>query len=206
MQNDIRVMQVLRVPPLGKLVVEVNLQRYEKADEIPDPNIQRLVLTAIGELVSFAGGYEKLVAAGAAPPLAGGSGPDAGAGTPAAARRAREKEQTDFLASLEAERDRLRTSSTPRQPSVLGRLGTSPLPPVAASDAGEVNIVDQIDAILQRFVSSDPSLADRSIHLEQNPSGGLLIEVDGVRYQRPAEIKEPRIQIYIKRALKEWGN
>jgi len=202
MQNDIRVMQVLRVPPLGKLVVEVNMQRYETATEVPDPNIRRLLLTAIGELVTFAGGYEKLVEAGAAPPLVKPSGDEA---SPAAARRAREKEQTDFLASLEAERDRLKTSPLSRQPSVLGRLRPQPLPE-DVSGTGQLNIVDQIDAILQRLVSADSSLADRSIHLAQNPAGGLLIEVDGVRYQRPAEIKEPRIQVYIKRALKEWGS
>lgn len=202
MQNDIRVMQVLRVPPLGKLVVEVNQQRYETAADLADEHVRRLLLMAIGELVDFAGGYAKLVEVGASPPLVQPADP--APASAAATSRELEKKQSAFLASLEAERDRMKTAPLGREPSVLGRLRP---PPVSETPAvtRELDIVSQIDAILQRLVTADPNLAERSIHLVQNPSGGLLIEVDGVRFQRPAEIREPRIQIHIKRALKEWG-
>ena len=67
-----------------------------------------------------------------------------------------------------------------------------------------LSLVEQVDAILQRHLLADPELADRKIHLVQNASGGLIIDVDGKRYERPRDIENPQIQMMIKRALKEW--
>jgi hypothetical protein len=203
MRSEIRVMQVLRIPPLGKLVVEVNQKRYQQLADAPDQNVKRMLLTAIGELVGFAGGYDKLVEAGVAPSLVPATSA-AAARSPAEAQTAREQEQTAFLASLEAERDALKNVTRPREPSVLARLQPLPQTGRLSPADSEINIVDQVDAILQRYLATDPDLAQRSIHLQQNPSGGLRIRVDGEYYQRPAEIKEPKIQILIKKALQEW--
>ena len=74
----------------------------------------------------------------------------------------------------------------------------------AASANKMLSLVEQVDAILQRHLLTEPELAERNIHLVQDPSGGLIIEVDGQRYQRPREIENPRIQLMIKQALKEW--
>ncbi len=104
---------------------------------------------------------------------------------------------------MEAETEALRNTGPLREPSVLGSIRPAPQP-VPPPSSSQVSVVEQIDAILQKYVAAEASLAQRSIHLEQDPSGGLRIEVDGTYYQKPAQIQEPKIQICIKRALKEW--
>jgi hypothetical protein len=203
MRNEIVVMQVLRVPPLGKLVIEVNKQRYESLAEVTDENIRRLILAAAGELINFAGGYEALVETGVAAPVTPAR-PTETPAAPPSIEPTREQQQAEFLASLEAQRDELKTAPPPPEPSLANVVRPRPKkarPPVASQD---MNIIAQIDALLQKQITDDPSLAERSIHLEQDPTGGLRIEVDGTYYQRPADIKEPKIQVCIKRALKEW--
>jgi len=203
MRKEIKVMEVLRVPPMGKLVVEVNQERYQDLSQITDDQIKRLLLAAIGELVGFAGGYETLVAAGMAPALMPNQATETTAPElPVSISQA--QQQAEFLASLEAETDALRSTSPLREPSVLRPQRTAPLPEPSPSKSSEVGIVEQIDAILQKYLAIDASLAQRSIHLEQDPSGGLRIGVDGTYYQKPAQIRDPKIQKCIKRALKEW--
>ena len=200
MRKEIEIMRVLRVPPLGKLVVEVNGRRCESLSEIEEENVRRLLLAAIGELMIFAGGYQKLADAGVAPPLnAPEPAPEDG---PSLTER-----QADFLASLEAERDALKSapSSKPRFPVLSGiQPGVEPARTPPASEAKALNLVEQIDTMLQRYVAADPELARRSIHLVQDPNGGLQIEVDGKYYRRPREIEDRTIQLVIKRALKDW--
>lgn len=202
MRSVIQVMQVLRVPPMGKLVVDVGKQRYESWDDITDENVHRLLLAAIGELVNFAGGYDNLVNAGVAPPIT--TGASAAARPPERPQPGLEEQQAAFLASLEAERDTLREAAPTKRASIIG--GGRSKPTAASAPSREPTVVEQIDAILQKHIAADPSLAQRSIHLEQNPSGGLRIQVDGTYYQKPAEITETKIQILIKRALEEWEN
>lgn len=200
MRKEIEIMRVLRVPPLGKLVVEVNGQRYKNLSEIKEENVGHLLLAAIGELMTFAGGYQKLADAGVAPPL----------NTPEPAPQAEAsltQQQANFLASLEAERDALKSAppSGPRFPVLSGiQPKVEPARPPSVSEAKSPNLVEQIDALLQRYVAAEPELAGRSIHLVQDPNGGLQIEVDGKYYRRPREIEERNIQLVIKRALKDW--
>ncbi|HEX6385715.1 MAG TPA: hypothetical protein VF177_13675 [Anaerolineae bacterium] len=200
MRKEIEIMQVLRVPPLGKLVVEVNGQRYESLAEVREENVRHLLLAAIGELMIFAGGYQNLVDAGVAPPL---SAPE----TAAEEKTSLTQQQANFLASLEAERDAVKSGPSPKprfpilsdvQPKV------EPARTPSAGGAKSPGLVQQIDAILQRYVAADPELARRSIHLVQDPNGGLQIEVDGKYYRRPREIEDRKIQLVIKRALKDW--
>lgn len=209
MRKEVEIMRVLRVPPMGKLVVEVGGRRFEMLSEIDHAKVEQRLLTAIGELIVFSGGYQALVDAGAAPAMA----------VPAVAQPAvvetavsptpepsteqppLTEEQARFLAELEAQRDALKNQPNSRQPSVM-----RPAPPStpSASSAAPVNLVAQIDAILQKHLEAVPELADRRVHLCDNPSGGLRIEVDGRYYDRPREVPDQRIQYLIKKALKDW--
>jgi hypothetical protein len=74
----------------------------------------------------------------------------------------------------------------------------------SAPTAKSTNVVEQIDAILQRYLVLDPELAERSIHLQQDASGGLRIRVDNNFYETPKDIEDPKIQMIIRRALKDW--
>lgn len=190
MKKEVEVMRVWRVPPLGKLVVEFRGKRYENINQVGEENVKRFLLTAVGELMAFSGGYQTLVDEGLAPPIA------ASGSTPASDESLSEQ-QARFLASLEASRDALKAEK--KKASILP--GLSQANPVPSS---ALNPVEQIDRILQRYVEADPELSNRAIHLIQHPAGGLQIDVDGKRYQRPSEIDDQRIQILIKKAIKEW--
>lgn len=201
MRNEIEMMRVLRVPPLGKLVIAVGEHRIETLAEVSDPKAKQRLLAAIGELIVVAGGYQELVNAGVAPPL--------NVPQPTAPREETEtavtttaaiEEQRRFLAQLEAQRDAYRAGS--RSASVPSPSSVASTPTSAAVQ--QAGIIAQIDAILQRYIMADPELASRTIYLAHNPAGGLRIHVDGRYYERPREIPDLKIQQIIKQALKEW--
>ncbi|WP_420630961.1 hypothetical protein [Candidatus Leptofilum sp.] len=198
MQNEIEIMRVLRMPPMGKLVVSFNENKYENISDVSEANVRQLMQAAIGELITFAGGYQNLVDAGVAPPLASPQ-------TQTAVPNSPENEDAQrFLDRMEEERDALKSSARPPQPpSVFANLRRRPATTEASANK-MLSLVEQVDEILQHHLQTEPELAQRSIHLVQDSSGGLIIEVDGRRYERPREIDDPRIQIMIKRALKEW--
>lgn len=192
MKNVVEVMRVLRVPPMGKLVVEFKDNRYQNIADVDAENVSRLLLTAVAELIDFAGGYQNLVNEGLAPPIAAGP---SGSDQP----ESLSEQQARFIANLEASRDAMKAEKKlPPNPVMPGIQRTNTTPSASLSP------VEQIDAILQRYVSADPELSTRSIHLIQHPAGGLQIEVDGKSYQRPREIEDQRVQILIKKAIKEW--
>jgi hypothetical protein len=199
MRKEIEVMQVLRLPPLGKLVVSVNNTRYEKISELGEGNKKRLLLAAIGELVDFAGGYQELVNAGVAPMIK--QVPVQDDGTFSTSSELGEQ-QKRFLANLEAERNAIRNAASSK-PNISVFSGRRPSPSAANSNQID-NLVEQIDLILQKYLQEDPEMANHSIHLMQSPAGGLQIKIDGELFQRPREIQNKKIQLMIKQALKEW--
>lgn len=205
MRNEVEMMRVLRMPPMGKLVVEASDQRYETLTMITNESIRQRVLAAIGELIVFAGGYKTLVDAGVAPPLGSVETVTPLATATETPDEALKKRQEAFLSSLEQQFKAAEPIVKPPMRSMIPRapLSTKPTAPVAEAKAA---LAEQIDAILQKYVQADASLAKRSIHLRSAPAGGLQIEVDGRRFERPAEIEERQVQLVIKMALKEWEN
>lgn len=203
MEKEIEVMKIFRLPPMGKLVVAVNSQRYENISEVTESNKKRLLLAAIGELIVFAGGYQELVNAGVAPHLKSNPAQQDSDNSPAALL----EKQKKFLAKLEAERDAIKATPSPK-PSFPILSGVRP---VLANEAlpesiknKSLTLVEQIDKILQKHVASDPDLNEQSIHLIQGVKGGLQIQIDDTRYEKPRDIPNKKIQLVIKRALKEW--
>ncbi|MEM7333804.1 MAG: hypothetical protein AAF490_17080, partial [Chloroflexota bacterium] len=112
MREEIELMRIVRVPPMGRLVIEVGSKRYENLSEISDERLKRRIITAIGELMGLAGGYQTLVDADVAPPLS--------AKTPSGTlqqKAASLKEQQDrFLEELERTKERMAAPSN--QPNV----------------------------------------------------------------------------------------
>lgn len=219
MRNEIEIMRILRMPPLGKLTVDVNETRYESINDVADVKLRQRLLAAVGELVAFAGGYGVLEEAGFAPQL---TPPKAAAveeletAVPLEVKQQQEAFLTDLERKLAAEKS---------QPVKKGRSGSifSPAVPLTGSadpiveitETGEVkpvplaakplSIAEQIDIILQKHIAADPTMAQRRIQLEQNPAGGLQILVDGKRYEKPADIEDVEVQALIKGAVKEWN-
>ena len=194
MREEIELMRIVRVPPMGRLVIEVGNHRYETLSEINDERLKRRIITAIGELMGLAGGYQALVDADVAPPLSAKT-PSGGLQQKAASLK---EQQERFLERLEQEKERLASSSS--QPPA------APSPPAITPDtpAQSLSIVEQIDEILQANKSQLPQFQNRSIHLVQGVEGNVQIEVDGEIFNRPKDISDKLIQRLIKTSIKEW--
>ncbi len=179
MQEEFEIMRVLRLPPRGTLAVELGNGRYAKIDEIPETQTRQMLLVAIGELVSFADGYENLVDAGIAPPL-----------------------QPQVPISQEVPEPKL--DSEVQKTQFIAKAEREPAVPEKKRYATAVDIVAQIDAILQHNIASDAALYGRRIRLEQDPTGGLRIRVDHETYHRPQDVEDRQVRQIIQRSLQEW--
>ncbi len=198
MENEVEVMRVIRVPPMGKLVILVGNNRFQQISQVRDPAVKQRLMAAIGELVVFADGYEALEAAGVAPPVS--------AELPKSDEpvdQSLEARQATFLASLERERDVMYLTDAESS-------GSEHPVGVIESDrkggTGPLSIVGQINPILKKHIAENENLKGRKIELEQDPSGGLFIEVDGKYYRRPDEIDDPDVRLVLRAALKEWDS
>jgi hypothetical protein len=204
MEQEISVMQVIRIPPRGKLMVEADGRRYQSLAEVTHAPTRQRLLAAIGELVSFAGSYENLVNEGLAPPIL----PPATLAPEVSGDEALEEQRARFLAALEHQRDVAQQAAAMARPSMIPLPGRRPEPPLpdmttSASTTGPLSVAKQIDAILQKHLAADPALANRDIHLTQSDEG-LRIIVDHLPYKRPADIPDKQVQLLLKMALQEW--
>lgn len=198
MKKELQVMNIFRLPPLGKIAIEIGQNRYEAFADIEDPKAQRIIMAAIGELIDFVGGYDVLAKDGFAPMLQHVQKQE----------QPLEAQQAAFLANLEAERDAMKEQNIGRSGSILGGIRPS-LPSdhdqlIEQQTKRKLTIVEQIDQIIQGYLQQIPELADRSVHLQQNPLGGLRIRVDDTYYERPGDVEDKRIRLLIKKALKDW--
>lgn len=197
MRDEIEVMRVLRVPPLGKLVVAAGGSRIQSLENVRDDAVRRRLLAAIGELIVFAGGYEKLVETGAAPPLEAPPSQASDEEPPLTA------EQEAFLSSLEEElKATVRQSGQVTEVSSAAELEAR-LQEMEA-ERNVVNLVEDIDHILQRYLADEPSLVGRTIHLEQPPNRPLRIRVDDRYYDHPRDIEDVTVRRVLRQALMEW--
>ncbi|HSG18689.1 MAG TPA: hypothetical protein VLE70_20505 [Anaerolineae bacterium] len=185
MDNEIVVMSVSRVPPMGKLVVGAVGGRYESIDDVTDDAARRMINAAIAELVVFAGGYESLVRAGLAPPVAAGPGP-AGSELPTTL----EERQAAFEQAVEQQQ--------------VALLVETAAPEALAAEPEPLSIPDQINPLIQKHLAADPALAGHMVKLEQDTSGNLNIIADGRIYERPDMIEDVAIRKAIRAALSEW--
>jgi hypothetical protein len=181
MDNEMVVMSVTRVPPMGELVIDSLGARYKSMADVPDEAVRRMLTAAIAELVVFAGGYDKLVKAGLAPPVAGSS----------AVPASLEERQAAFESAVARQMDELLSEP------VAG--------PAPSGDLDEpLSIPDQINPIIEKHLAANPELADHTVKLEQDLKGNLSVICDGKVYARPDLIEDPAIRKAIRAALSEW--
>jgi hypothetical protein len=197
MREEMEVMTVKRVPPLGKLVVAVGGARYQSLDEVGDEALRRRLLAAIGELVVFAGGYDRLMMEGLAPPATAATGPRQGEAKLTA-------EQEAFLASLEQELKATARRGPSRLPDARSAEEFNAQLDQLMTEQSPDNVVAHIDLILQRHLEKEPELANRTIRLEQPADGPLHIRVDDQVYLHPAEIEDATVRRVLRQALMEW--
>lgn len=205
MQNEVEVMRAIRVPPMGALVVHADNGRFKHIRDVRNEQTRQRLLAAIGELVSFAGGYDALVEAGVAPHI---SAPQAADSDPSGENDAElERRRAAFLEQLERNAAG-GTMSDPRENPALPGTLTDASPTGAGLDtsapAGGINLVAAIDRILQKHVATNEQLARRTIHLRQSPGQALQIVVDNKVYEHPNDIEDEEVRRVLKQALREW--
>lgn len=198
MESEIEVLNVVRVPPMGKLMVRVGKEKYQHISQVKDPEIRQRLMTAIGELVVFADGYEALEAEGVAPPLS----TEIREKKPIVSQSLEER-QAEFLTSLQQEASELYASDTEHSASeyAVGAIESD-----RTGDTGPLSIVGQINPILRKHVAADENLQGRKIELDQDAKGGLIIQVDERYFKRPDEIEDPDVRRVLRAALKEWDS
>lgn len=206
MQNEVEVMRVIRVPPMGALVVHADGGRHKQIASVQNAQAKQRLLAAIGELVTFAGGYDALVNAGVAPALVATGSEAASAANDAEESEALRRRQAAFLEQLERN---VHGTSAP-QPTLVTSLPPENRPPAEAEELPEtdsapaLNLVEQIDRIFQRHLAANGRLANRYIHLRQQPGQLLQIVVDGKVYEHPNDIEDEDVKRALKSALREW--
>ena len=67
-----------------------------------------------------------------------------------------------------------------------------------------LDLAREIGEIVAEMQARIPSLVDRSIKLQNAPSGGVCFAIDGIVYADVNEIPDPDIQALIRAATKEW--
>lgn len=207
MDKAVEIMRIVRIPPVGKLVVEIQGKRFFTLAEISDPKIRQMVLAALGELVVFAGGYQEIVDAGFAPPLANPPSLDqlhASPATSPSVEPSAEEQKNAFLESLERGETGIgvpmnesggRTSLFRRKARL--QQAEEPLLP-------KLNIVGELNRILQKHLANDSELRNQTIKLEDGLHGGVRINVNGQYYEDVAQVPDPMIRMAIKLATREW--
>jgi len=198
MEKVVEVMRIKRLPPMGKLVVEIGSQQFSNISQLPSDVIRQMALAAIGELIIFADGYQTLVDAGVAPPIVasasdGISEVDASISERKAVFRAAVEEEE--LAALAGDKSEIGTG--PLESHESPKPGTGPL-------EEELDIAGQVNIFLQRQVQQTPELRGRSIYIAGDLTGGLSINVDGRSFETPSDIEDPVVRAAIQEALREW--
>jgi len=193
---DIEILKVIRKTPLGKLAVEVNSVQYDRLADVPAANLKQTIMAAVGDLIVFVDGYDALVQAGLAPPVTGAD--SSGQPLPSS--------MSEREAAFRDELARQRYDAELAEKAQSEPVKKEPPPELDDGPDVEINLVEQIDALFQKYLAEDPSLKGRSAGLESVPGGGLRIRVDGKIYSQPKEIEDAKVRRALMLALREWEN
>jgi len=211
------VMRVIREPQTGRILVEVNGQRYGHIREIQDAQVGRRVLWAIADLLRFTGGMAanpqalKNIAPPeeATAPAAPAQPVETATARPAQVQSHPQPEGAPTAPPLAPSLTPPPTSmSQPASPSLANvgqtittffRRGLEPAPTFRP-----MSFIDQIEAILQRRIEALPQPLPVEVHVQSAPDGSLQIEVGYRIYHSPAEVPDPQIRRLIQDAVAEW--
>jgi hypothetical protein len=208
------IMRILRDEDTGAIIVEIEGNRYRRLTEIEDGRIGNLVLKAIADLIQFTGGIIRgQWAAASAPPMVPTeerlpqpqvveptSPPQAVATEPPGSDA-----EKAFLRRLR-EGD-LQVGKTPpkeTQPSITSFIRRRKPQEAAEPTGAGGTFVDEIEAILQRMISTAPTPPGQEVHIGTGLDGGLQIQVGGRYFSSADKVPDPTIRHLIKAAVKEW--
>jgi len=195
-QRPLEVFRVVRMGPMGKLLVEIGGQRYSNIVDIQDGAVGRRVLLAFQELGEFVGphGAWKLPAMHHQAEHPAGGGPELTV------------EQQEFLARLEAAPpDGVIEDRGARVVEFLQQKSSPAAPESGAASEPEVKtFVDELEELLQVRMTDRPEMSGRSVHFRSTPTGELRIEVDDRDYEAIEDIPDSEIVAELRATISDW--
>lgn len=212
--EPVELLRLLSDPQSGQLIVEIAGRRYTKLAEIADKEIGQYILKLAAHLLAFTNG---MIATEAGlktfqVPKVGEMPVPPVAPTPASPRPspplpsasvqptpAAPEVEAAFLASLRA-----KPAPESSQPQRLGFFGRSKPTAPAEPLLPPLNLAGQINEIVQARLRYSPLAGATTLGITSDPSGGILINVNGMIYHGPDEIPQPEVKELIKASIKEW--
>ncbi len=188
----------------GAWEIEVQGARYASLETVPDDGVRQEVVAGLKELVAFARSYvqrEQTARKQPRPepqpePSPEPATPAAPKTPPVAAPQSAPVPSPAAPVSKQAVQDKLRVYL--KGEPALKRSEAAPeiLP--------TLDLAREIGEIVAEMQARIPSLAHRSIRLQNAPSGGVHFAIDGIVYPNVNEIPDAEIQALIRAATKEW--
>jgi hypothetical protein len=204
--------------PDGTWEIMVNGELYPSLEAVPDDAVRQDVIAGLKEVVAFARSYvqkdqaAKKPSAPAVPPQPVRESPLRAAMTPSPT--------SSGPITLGSRVPPVEKPASPVAPPVASpatppsttdrlRVFLKGEPALKRSDAAPtimptLDLAREIGEILAEMQAHIPSLAQRSIKLQNAPSGGVYFAIDGIVYADVNEIPDADIQALIHAATKEW--
>ena len=209
------VMRVIHDREMGRVLVEVDGQRYAHIREIRDAAVGRRVLWAISDLVRFTGGLAispQAAQSAQTGPAADGPGKDAASRTETASG-AGTALGTQVAPPPLSPSQPPPASALPGADSVAPQQGAGLVgylrrgfqaPPPAEPLPSPTAWIAEIDDILQRTVRELPAPPSQPVRVTSAEDGMLQIIVGTRAYGSADEVPDPEIRALIQAAVAEW--
>ncbi len=188
----------------GTWEITVNGEYYPNLEAVPDEAVRQNVVAGLKEVVAFARSYvqkdqaAKKLRAPQQPVCEPATRAVAMPTPPAPAPDNRipptEKPATTPAAPLPTDKLRVYLKGEP----TLKRSDAAP------AFMPALDLAREIGEIVTEMQARIPALAQRSIKLQNAPSGGVHFAIDGIVYPNVDEIPDADIQALIRAATKEW--
>jgi len=204
------VLRLMRDKLTGRLVVEMNGQRYARLADITDPTLREAFEATLGDLHTFVGGRLTLptVPTATLPP------PAPLTSAPPAPVYAAPSESVSFAPPpvTPAPPPAVRPSAPPlvapepelRVPSMNPFKQMQVLRDMEkAQPTQPKTITEQIDEILQEKVQASP-YAQRGVRMHAGPKGNALFTLDGRSYEAVDDVPDAQVRELIRKSVSEW--
>ena len=221
MSKTIEILKFLRVTPEKKRLIQVRGKVYTNVDEIPDDRVKQIVRQSIAEMVTMAGGYDRLVDEGLLKPVEKAPEPQ-----PLEDSDLGQLVEEDRIAQSEAEPAAVKKPVSPQidfgaqnqsefadSPSAKSKNGsllnrfrnlTGRQPEKPQSSILHLDIAGQINEFLQAKVVENQSFIGRQVELRSAIGGDLQFVVDGRFYESVNEIPDESAANLFRSAIAEW--
>jgi hypothetical protein len=179
--------------PDGSWEITVNGGHYPSLEAVPDDAVRKDVVAGLKEVVAFARSYvQKDQATKQSPVPATPIAPDS---------RVPPLEKPGIPPSS--------VPQTAPPPTDKPRIFLKDEPPLKRPDAAPMimpalDLTREIGEIVAEMQAHIPSMAHRSIKLQDAPGGGVCFAIDGIVYSDVNEIADADVQALIRAATKEW--